>query len=360
MKVLFIVPTPGYGLIEDNKKVMKRTAGFFPPLGVAFLATTLETKGHKCKIIDMQVTQLTRDQLVSEIKSFAPDAVCLSVLTALAPEAFKIAKIVKENFKVPVICGGQHVSLFPKETLSANRNIDFIVYGEGEIKLLNLIEAIEKGKDIKDVKGIFYRDGNKIIVTENVTQIENLDELPIPSRKFFDMKKYVPVSNQYKRMPVTNMITSRGCTYRICKFCSESGELHSEYRRNSVNRAIEEVKYLIDDYKIREIYFWDDEFVMGNKWVEDFCNELKKEKFDLTWSCYAKVNYVNSQILNHMSSAGCWNIFYGLESGSQDLLNNIKKGQTIKQMRDAVKWTQDAGIEAKGCFMLGLPGETPD
>ena len=99
---------------------------------------------------------------------------------------------------------------------------------------------------------------------------------------------------------------------------------------------------------------------MESKWVDEFCEKLKKEKFDLTWSCYAKVNYVNQDMLNKMASAGCWKIFYGLESGNQELLNNIKKGQTLQQIRDAVKWTQKAGIEVTASFMLGLPGETPE
>lgn len=360
MKVLFIIPTPGYGIIDDNNRVMKRRAGLFPPLGAAFLASVLDREGHSCRVIDLQITQYTSQQLADEIKSFQPGAVCISILTALAPEAFKAAAIAKSQSDVPVICGGQHAGLFAEYILESNNNIDYIVFGEGEYKLRNLVDAIEKDKPTKDVKGVYYRENGKALYTGDAPAIMNLDELPIPSRKYFDMKKYIPVANQYKRLPMTNMITSRGCTYRMCKYCSESGKLHSNYRRNSVKRAIEEVKYLVDEYKMREIYFWDDEFVMGNKWVDDFCSELKKEKFDLTWSCYAKVNYVNKDILKTMAGAGCWNIFYGLESGSQELLNNLKKGQSIQQIRDAVKWTQDAGIEAKGSFMLGLPGENPE
>ncbi len=360
MKILFIVPTPGYGLIENDQKFSRRVAGFYPPLGVAFLATVLENAGHKCKILDMQITQFTHDGLADEIKSFGPGAVCISVLTSLVPEAMKIAKIAKEVMDVPVICGGQHVSLFPKEILLQNKQVDYVIFGEGEYKLLNLIEAIEKKTPKQKVKGIYFRIGDEIIETERAPEIENLDELPIISRKFFDMEKYIPVANQYKRMPVTNMITSRGCTYAHCKYCSESGVLHQKYRRTSVGKTIEEIKMLVKDYNIKEITFWDDEFVMDQKWVYEFCKQLKQEKLDLTWSCYAKVNYVNPDILKEMASAGCWNIHYGVESGSQELLNNISKGQTLEQVRKAIKWTHDAGIIAKGSLMFGLPGETPE
>ena len=326
MKILFIVPTPGYGLIEKGKKANRRIAGFYPPLGAAFLATVLEKAGHNCRVLDLQVKQFSPDELTDEVKSFKPETVCISVLTSLVPEAMKIAQIIKKFKDIPIICGGPHVSLFPKEILMQNQQIDYVVFGEGEYKLLELIEAIEKGTSKHKVKGIYFREGvNKIIETERAPEIENLDDLPIPSRKFFDMKKYIPVANQYKRLPVTNIITSRGCSYALCKYCSESSILHQRYRRNSVDKTIKEIKYLIDEYKIKEIYFWDDEFVMEIRWVNEFCEKLKNEKLDITWSCCAKVNYVNQEILNKMASAGCWKIFYGLEAGSQQLLNNIKK-----------------------------------
>ncbi|MBU2637753.1 MAG: B12-binding domain-containing radical SAM protein [Nanoarchaeota archaeon] len=361
MNILFIVPTPGYGLKEPGKKLKRRIAGLFPSLGVALLATILKNAGHKCKVLDLQVNPCTPEMLLQEIKTFKPGAICLSLLTASAYGGFIIVDLIrKEEKDVPIICGGQHVSLFPEKTLLDNKGIDYVVFGEGEYKLLNLIDAIENNKPVNKVKGIYYRQGNKVLATENAPLIQNLDELPIPSREFFDMNKYIPVPNQYKRLPVTNLITSRGCTYRMCKFCNESGPLHTNYRRYSVERTIREIKYLINTYGVRDIYFWDDEFVFDKKWINDFCDALKVEKIDITWSCCAKVNYVAPEILKKMASVGCWVILYGIESGDQTLLNNIRKGQTLKQIRDAIKWTQDAGIEAKGSFMLGLPGETPE
>ena len=359
MNILFIEPTPGFGII-DEKQRKKRAAGFFPPLGIAILATILEQKGHKCKVIDLQIEQYTAKDFLKEIKSFNSEIICISIFTALATEAFKLSKLIKENLNLPIICGGPHVSLFPKETLEQNKEIDYIVFGEGEHTLPELINALEKNLPKENIKGIFFRKDEKIIETEKRSQIYNLDEIPIPSRKFFKMKKYIQVPNQYNRLPITNIITSRGCAYNKCKFCSESGELHSHYRRNSVERVIEEIKYLIDNYKIREIYFWDDEFVVDNNWVQRFCESLKKENFDLTWTCCAKVNYVNQKILKIMASAGCWNIFYGLESGDQKLLDDLKKGQTLEEIRNAIKWTKEAGIKARGSFILGLPGETPE
>lgn len=361
MNVLFIVPTPGYGIVIPHQKVNKRQSGLYPPLGIAFLASVLEKEGHHCKVIDLQVDPHSPKELIDKIRRFKPGAICLSILTSAINEGILISEIIRKKFQnIPIICGGSHVSLFPEKTLLENKGIDFVVFGEGEYKLRDLIDTIENKKSFSEIKGIYYKEGNKIIETEVAPVIENLDSLPIPSRKYFNMEKYTPIPNQYKRLPTTNLITSRGCTYRLCTFCSESGPLHTQYRRNSVKRVIEEVKYLVDVFGIRDIYFWDDEFVFDKKWIIDFCDALKDEKIDITWSCCAKVNYVTPEILNKMASVGCWVILYGLESGNQELLNNIRKGQSLKQIRKAMKWTQEAGIEAKGSFMLGLPGETPE
>ena len=153
------------------------------------------------------------------------------------------------------------------------------------------------------------------------------------------------------------MITSRGCAYGRCTFCF--GMSKCQFRRRSTDITIEEIKYLQDKYKIKDIVFWDNEFVVGDKWVNEFCNKLHREKIDITWSCYARANFVNKNILKIMADAGCWNVYYGLESGNQDLLDNISKGITLQQTRDAIKWTSEAGMESRGAFILGLPGETP-
>jgi len=135
---------------------------------------------------------------------------------------------------------------------------------------------------------------------------------------------------------------------------------HNKFRRVTVERAIEELNYLINDYNIKEILFWDNEFVVGKKWIKEFADAMHKEKIDIRWSCYARVNFVNQEILDVMKKAGCWSIFYGLESGNQKLLDNIRKGITLQNSRDAIKATKKAGIESRGSFMLGLPGETPE
>ncbi|HLD11204.1 MAG TPA: radical SAM protein [Candidatus Nanoarchaeia archaeon] len=359
MNILFINPTPGHGFLVDNIK-RKRIAGLFPPLGIASLATVLENGGYNCKVIDLFITPLTKEQLLYEVKEFKTDIVCISILTSQAPEAYTIAKVLKSSFTIPIICGGSHASIFAEKILEDIKEIDYIIFGEGEYKLLNLVNAITANTSISMVRGIYYREKEVVTKTENDIMITDLDTLPIPLRKFFDIDKYIPVPNQYKRLPTINMITSRGCTYRMCKFCNESSFMHTTYRRNSVSRVIEEIKYLIKQYGVREIYFFDDEFVLDKEWILNFCDALHTENLDLTWTCYAKVNFVTLELLKKMASVGCWGISYGIESANQELLNSLQKGQSLFQIRNAVHWAHEAGIEVKGSFMLGLPGETPE
>lgn len=360
MKVLMIIPP--FGFKKEGEK-LRQKPGFMPAIGLALIATILEKDGNEVRVLDMQVNNLTEKELVGYIREFNPCIVSMSILDATSSIVKKIINVTKSNFHdIKIICGGVHASMYPKETLSANENIDFLIHGEAEYTMRDLVKALEKDTPIDKVLDVYYRENGEIKFTGNRPVIKNLDEFPIPSRKFFDMKKYIPTPNQYRHLPATNMITARGCTYSLCNFCFESTKYVRDkgYRRISVERAIEEIKYLIRDYGIREIAFWDDEFLLGGNWVEEFCDAVITEGIDITWSCYGKVNFVNPVILRKMRKAGCWNIFYGLESGNQELLNITKKGQTLDMIKNAVKWANDEGIEVRGSFILGLPGETPE
>jgi len=155
------------------------------------------------------------------------------------------------------------------------------------------------------------------------------------------------------------MLAIRGCPYN-CSFCSNNAVFGRKIRWKSPKRVIEEIENLKKEYGVREISFWDDMMTVSRKWMMDFCNELIKRKTDVTWTCYARVNTVDLEMLRAMKKAGCWNIFYGYEAGDQQLLDNINKGITLQQICDANKWTKEAGIEVRGSFMIALPGETPE
>jgi anaerobic magnesium-protoporphyrin IX monomethyl ester cyclase len=173
------------------------------------------------------------------------------------------------------------------------------------------------------------------------------------------MEKYLPLPNQYKRKPVIHMIVIRGCPYS-CAFCSNNAIFGRKIRSRSPESVVEEIEFVKKKYGAKEISFWDDMLTVNKNWIYRFCELLTENKTNVTWTCLARVDSVNKEMLAKMAKAGCWNIFYGFEAGSQMLLDNINKGITLDQIRNAVKWTKEARIEIRGSFMLALPGETPE
>ena len=173
------------------------------------------------------------------------------------------------------------------------------------------------------------------------------------------MSLYKPAPTYYNKLPSFLMLTSRGCPYR-CVYCSKvSGNL---YRHHSIDRIIKEMNILIDKYNAKEIIFRDDTFTIDKKHIEDLCQEIIKRGLNkkIKWTCMTRVPLVTEDLLKLMKKAGCWSRHYGVESGSQRLLDLIQKDITIKQVKDAFKWTRKAGIEIKAFFMLGLPTETKE
>ncbi len=361
MKLFLIIPP--YGLSSEGQKI-KQKKGFLPPVGVALIGTILRDAGHEITILDMQVDNKSSPELIDFICSKSPDVVCMSMLDATYTITNTIFSLIKKEFpSIITVCGGIHPSMYPDQTLDENPQIDYLIYGEAENTLKELVSGFDKKVNISKIKGIYYRgDSGEVLFTGLRVIEKDLDTFPIASRDFFDMKKYIPMPHTYKRWPSTNMMTGRGCTYSLCTFCFESSPFVREkgYRRISVQRAIDEIKYLQKEYGVKDIVFWDDEFLMGGDWVEEFCDAVIDQGIDITWSCYGKVNYVKPERMQKMAKAGCWNILFGFESANQDILNFIKKGQTIEMMKDAVKWTKAAGIEIRGSFILGLPTETPE
>ncbi|CAB1063582.1 hypothetical protein D1BOALGB6SA_8365, partial [Olavius sp. associated proteobacterium Delta 1] len=201
---------------------------------------------------------------------------------------------------------------------------------------------------------------NKIIKNPNLSVIKNLDTVAFPAYQKFYLDLYKALPRQVKRRPSLPFITSRGCFYRRCTFCFQASKMGQSYRRMSPVRVVNDLKYLIDTYKIKDITFWDDNFLINNRWLSEFAELIKENNIDLTWSCYGKVDTVCEESLVKLKSVGLWNIFFGFETGNQMLLNEIKKGITLAQSKKAVEICNRLGIDIRGSFMLALPGSTPE
>ena len=332
----------------------------FPPLGLLSIGTVLKKKGYEVKVLDAAAQSLTNETIIKMAKNFKPDLCGITTYIVNENQCFQIARDFKKHLGCPVILGGPHASCFPRKIIAKEESVDGIVVMEGETTVLKLCCVLNQRSRWKEVHGMIFRDGDgKIIVNPPRDPISNLDDLPIPDRSLIDLSFYNPIPSMYRRLPATSVITAKGCPYS-CTYCFEAGELAQKYRRKSPLKIIKEIEYLIENFGIREIALWDDEFVLNKKWVYSFCDLIQLRNIDITWSCFGRVGNVNPELLHKMAGSGCWSISYGIESGNQELLDFIKKGFTIKQAKDAIKWTHKAGIETRCSFMLALPGESPE
>jgi anaerobic magnesium-protoporphyrin IX monomethyl ester cyclase len=328
-----------------------------PPLGLAYVATALEKAGYEVEIIDAPALKLTTKETIRKVVDNGVDFVGITAMTPTICSAIEIARGIKENDNSKfVFMGGAHVTALPKKTLEDFPEIDVIVIGEGEVTTPILIKRVKNKKNLRNVLGIAYREDRKIIVNRLRPIIKNLDGLPIPAYHLLPINKYRPYPPHGKKLPYMAIMTSRGCPFR-CAFCSKS--VHGKiYRAKSPKAIIEEIKYIKKRYRIKELLFYDDTFTLNRQRIIELCNEMIKNKINIPWSCETRVNLVDKELLSKMKRAGCYIISYGVESGNQKILNNIKKDITIEQIKNAFKITRDVGINIVSYFMLGCPGDT--
>ncbi|PIP84797.1 MAG: hypothetical protein CO113_03895 [Elusimicrobia bacterium CG_4_9_14_3_um_filter_62_55] len=351
----------GYG-INTKTKNKKKIYGYTPPLGLGMLARVSKEYGAEVIVNDAGPLGDDYDDVIAKAAAFKPDIVGFTVFTSNFAQALESVERVRKHPQLKdalVLIGGPHVYTFRDKTLD-EIPADIAVYGEAEVDLHELFEYYDGKRDaLAAVNGIFYRTKNAIKKTEETHSARSLDNFGFPDWSQYDFSLYRNIPGQIKRYPMTSMITSRGCPYR-CNFCFQAGRFADKYRRYSPELVINEIMKLQADYGIREIQFWDDIFFINKKWVQTFCSLIKKNKIDLTWSGYARVDLVDPDLLKMAADCGCWNIFYGYESGTQEMLDFLDKRATLEQAVNATKWTKAAGIGIRGSFMVGLPNETPE
>jgi len=348
---------PSFSIAEYGKETKEaKFTSVLPPLGLMYLAAVAEKEGYTAKIIDGDVNNFKMKEIVEIIKRESPEIVGIYVCTSNYKYVLNLAEHIRKYVEY-IILGGPHITVNPKNALR-NKNIDLVVFGDGEETFIELINTIHKKKGFEKIKGIGFKKNGELIINEPRPFIKDLDKIPFPARHLVPLQKYKPSPHQYIRQPSTTMITSRGCPFR-CKFCFSSQINKRIYRNRSVDNVIAEIKYLQEKYGIKEVQFWDDVFGLDKKWLHEFCDKLIKEKIDLAWFCEQRANLVDFEILKKMKKAGCYSIFYGFESLNQEILDFINKDITRQQIINAIKWTKKAGIIVRANFILGLPYETP-
>ena len=356
MKILLLQPLVPPKVLWGK---FEKAEGFVIPIGLLSVASFLKYKGYEVCIMDSQVERLTEDALTIYIRDNDFDVVGLSTFTNTITYSYFTAKLCKQILpKCKIVLGGVHATILPQRTLEECPEADYIVMGEGEYRMEGLLQYLcGQNKELKDIDGLAYRQGQEIILQPPNQVIENLDELPLPDYGMLKIEKYIPHPSQYKMLPNYPIIIQRGCPY-FCAFCSAHVVQGRKVRFKSVDRIIAELRMLKERYGARGIYFQDSTFLIKKDYIKELLNRMIEEKMNLAWACNTRVNTVDEEILSLMKKAGCWMIDYGIESGNQKSLDLMKKGVTVGQNARAVQLTRAAHIATICSYILCLPGES--
>ncbi len=369
LDILLIYPALSVKKRYGNRPV-GATGGHLPPLGILSVAAYLRERNYSVAVIDALANNWGPEEIVEYVRCKKPHVVGFSAITPIFHRAVICAEKIKEAFpELLTIIGGHHATILPKEVLEENTCFDISVFGEGELTAKELMDAYRSSSydrtrflanhsSLRMINGIVFRENSSITMTSPRALIEDLDSLPYPARDLVPMDRYSSLPNQYKRLPIAHMVVIRGCPYQ-CAFCSNNAVFGATIRARSPQKVVDEIKSLMETYGTRDISFWDDMMTTNKSWMIEFCDLMIKNKMDITWTCYSRVDTVTKELLQKMVDAGCWNIFFGFESGDQRLLDILGKGITLQQIRDANQWCKDVGISVRASFMIALPGETP-
>ena len=322
-----------------------------PPLGVTYVAAAFEAAGAEVRILDYIVSQYSREKLERELERFAPRVLGATSVTMNFPAAVRIVEDAKDiDPSILTVMGGSHVSFDAANTLRRHPAVDVVVIGEGERTIEELVQVLRNRGSLSSIRGIAFRRGDDIVMTEPRELIEDLDSLPLPARHLLPVSRY-----QALGFPVS-IITSRGCP-NSCIFCLGRRMVGKRVRHRNPVSVVDEIESILD-WGFNRINVADDLFTANPDKVRAVCEEINRRGLRFTWSAFSRVNTITREMLAMMRDAGCDAVSFGIESGNPAMLKRVRKGITLKQARDAVQMCKDEGVLAHASFMVGLPGET--
>ena len=354
-KVLLALPPDTHDL-----EIYKITGMKAPPLGLAIIASVLEEKGHKVKIIDSPTLELDTESFISEVKEWKPDIIGISLQTPLAPRGYKTIRLLKSLYPdTPIVVGGVHPTYMYEEAI--NEGADIVVRFEGEYTMLELADLFEKedlkSERLKNVHGIAFRDRDgRIVATPPRPLIMNLDELPRPARHLLPIDRYTLFNKPIK---IAHVMASRGCPYG-CIYCITSYFWGRRIRIRSARNVADEIEEIVNKYNIKTIVFTDDELTINRRFIYDLIKEFRERRLDITFACGSRVDHVDKEMLKLLYENGCSAIYFGVESASQETLDKIGKKITLEQAVKVFQWVKELKGFASGSFILGFPWETID
>jgi anaerobic magnesium-protoporphyrin IX monomethyl ester cyclase len=326
-----------------------------PTVGLAILAAVVEKNGFEVMVLDCPALHMTYNHIKQEIASFKPDIVGITSVTPTFSSALKVAHITKEAYpQTLVVFGGPHVTIADDQFILQYQDVDVIVKGEGEQTMVDLVHYVSGAVRLEEVAGITYRKNGQLVRTANRPCIDNLDELPPPAYHYFPLNKY----RIFGKLGLP-MVTGRGCTSE-CGFCLIPQIGGNIYRTKTSAKVVDEMEWLRDHYHPDFLTFNDEVFTLDKKRVSAICSEIRQRKITIPWDCQTRADLVSKELLYTMRAANCQLVSFGVESGSQKILNAMKKGTTVQQNEMAIRWAKEAGLSVTVSLIIGYPGETKE
>lgn len=326
----------------------------FPPLGVGYIVSYLRQHDISASLVDC--TFLRKKEALEQVKNSNSKIIGIYSMFSTKHSAIQMAKLLKDNCDM-LVAGGPLPTLRPEDFLV---DFDVVIVGEGEKTMLELVRTIENNGSLSRISGIVYKEQKKnerakVFYTPPREFVEDLDRLPFPSRDLFDNQSYKNYYSKKFGYTTTSLITSRGCPFN-CDFCSRA-VFGNKFRTRSAVNVVDEIES-VKALGYERIWFADDCFTLNRKRLLDICYEITRRGLKMEWECLSRVDTIDQETAFKMKQAGCVRVFFGIESGNDDVLALMKKQATANQAKEAVFLTKSTGIQVGAFFIVGYPGET--
>jgi anaerobic magnesium-protoporphyrin IX monomethyl ester cyclase len=362
MKVLFLNP-PFLKRFSRSQRspAVTKSGTLYYPMWLSYAASLADNQGYDIELIDAPADGFDLEYVINRVRDFSPGLVVVDTSTPSIYNDLKICERLKEVLpEVFILLVGTHVSALPEETLRQSDSIDAVAIGEYDYTVIEIAEVIRKKRDLGTVKGICYRNSAEVICNERRPFIEDLNEIPFVStiyKRFLKIENYFNPNALY---PMVTITTSRGCPFR-CTFCVYPQTLMGRrFRLRSIENVVAEMEYIVENFpQAKAIFFEDDTLTVNKQRCIQLSEAIIEKGIKISWTANARVG-LDFETMKKMKEAGCRCLCVGFESGSQLILDNMKKNIRLEEMSQFMKNAEKAGLLIHGCFMAGLPGETKE
>lgn len=351
-------PSPGeFGFTREGRCMQKEGVWTttWPPISLTQTAAFLRGHGHEVRVNDCSVEGVDTEKLKGILADFKPQLLVMNSTTPSLNFDLTIPPLARSVLpEVKVAAFGIHVGTLPDETFAQAPDLDYVIRGEPEATITELADSLQNGGKVDGVTGLSYRNNGSIQHGADRGFIPHLDEMPFPAWDLIDLNNYkLPFSGR----PFLMVTTARGCPYD-CVYCVAQSYYGRKIRARKPARIVDELEHLQEKYGVRDFFFWSESFTIIKAAIKELCREILRRGLKIRWVCNSRVDNIDLELLELMKKAGCWMISYGVESGDQAILDAIKKGITVEQVRQAIRLTRKVGFQIAGHFVLGLPGES--